>query len=220
MSVALSTAKDSVSAYVFMGGTFDPVHKGHIRGARHVSALFDVTPIHLLPAKVPVHKSAPSTTNVQRINMLKIALAQEPDLKLDLREINSTGASYTIETLKQLRTEIGATRPLIMVIGMDSFVTLPSWSEFEQFLSLCHIVVLQRPQYCLEYSERHKKLLMERVDNASALLKSTAGHLYFFEQPTTDVSASDIRRDIKNRKHSDLLPQGVADYIGQQCLYQ
>ena len=208
--------------HIFMGGTFDPVHKGHVRGALHVSKLFNNALVHLLPTKIPVHKAAPSTSNTQRLDMLNLVAAQHQNIAVDVREIESSSSSYSIETLKQLRIELGASVSLVMVIGMDSFLTLPSWRDYEKFLGLCHILVLQRPNYEIEIEngEQQQLLLRNRTKDAQQLSNSSAGKLLFFEQPTTDVSASEIRTRVESRKNSDLLPIEVADYIDQHGLYQ
>jgi len=212
--------------HIFMGGTFDPVHKGHVRGALHVSKLFNNAIVHLLPTKIPVHKAAPSTSNTQRLDMLNLVAAQYKNIAVDVREIESSCASYTIETLKQLRCELGASISLVMVIGMDSFLTLPSWREYEKFLGLCHILVLQRPNYEMESEsevergEQQQFLMQHRAKDAQQLCNNSAGKLLFFEQPTTDVSASEIRKRVGCRQNSDLLPVEVANYIDQHGLYQ
>jgi nicotinate-nucleotide adenylyltransferase len=210
--------------HLFMGGTFDPVHKGHVRGALHVSKLFNNAIVHLLPTKIPVHKAAPSTSSAQRLDMLNLVAAQYKNIAVDVREIESACASYTIDTLKQLRSELGASKSLVMVIGMDSFLTLTSWREYEEFFGLCHILVLQRPNYEIESEvergEQYQLLMQHRAKDAQQLCNSSAGKLLFFEQPTTDVSASEIRMQVGCRQNSDLLPIEVANYIDQHGLYQ
>jgi len=210
--------------HLFMGGTFDPVHKGHVRGALHVSKLFNNAIVHLLPTKIPVHKAAPSTSNAQRLDMLNLVAAQYKNIAVDVREIESSCASYTIDTLKQLRSELGTSISLVMVIGMDSFLTLPSWREYEKFLGLCHILVLQRPNYEVESEvergEQYQLLMRNCARDTQQLCNSSAGKLLFFEQPTTDVSASEIRKQVECRQNSDLLPIEVANYIDQHGLYQ
>jgi len=210
--------------HIFMGGTFDPVHKGHVRGALHVSKLFNNAIVHLLPTKIPVHKAAPSTSNAQRLDMLDLVAAQYKNIAVDVREIESPSESYSIDTLKQMRIEAGSSVSLVMVIGMDSFLTLPSWREYEKFLGLCHILVLQRPNYEIDSEsksdEQHQLLMLNRTKDVQQLCNSSAGKLLFFEQPTTDVSASEIRTQVENRQKSDLLPIEVANYIDQHGLYQ
>lgn len=206
--------------YVFMGGTFDPIHCGHLQGARQVCQMLNADSIYLLPAKVPVHKTAPKATTAQRLAMLEIAVAPFPEIKLDLREITSATESYSLDTLKQLRAELGAQRPLVMVIGMDSFTTLPNWRGYQQFLSLCHIVVLQRPNYPLVKTAEHQILLQQQVSNSDALSTSSAGKLLFFQQPPLDISASDIRQQLHKSLTPGLLPSAVTEYIEQHRLYK
>lgn len=212
--------KITVPAYIFMGGTFDPVHCGHIEGALSVSQLFDDNLVHLLPTKIPVHKQIPSTSVAQRIAMLKLATEKYEAVTLDLREVEAATQSFTIESLKQLRCELGTKRPLIMVIGMDSFLTLPKWRDSDQFMQLCHIVVLQRPNY-QQNKLAHDNLYFENiVESVDALKSSSAGKIFFLAQPPIDISASEIRRQITNSKTPNLLPVKVADYINRHHLYQ
>lgn len=205
--------------YVFMGGTFDPIHCGHLQGARQVSQLLSSDSIYLLPAKVPVHKTAPQVSTAARIAMLEIAIVPFPEIHLDLREVHSATESYTIDTLKQLRADLGEQHPLIMVIGMDSFTTLPDWRGYKQFLSLCHIIVLQRPNYQLVQSPEHHSLMQQRIDNSDELKTSSAGKLLFFQQPPLNISASEIRLQLQKSLTPELLPSAVADYIKQHQLY-
>ena len=206
--------------HLFMGGTFDPVHCGHLQGAREVCQLLDTDSIYLLPAKVPVHKTAPHTSTAARLAMLEIAIAPFPEIHLDLREVHSGADSYTLDTLKQLRAELGAQTPLIMVIGMDSFSTLPSWRGYRQFLSLCHIIVLQRPSYQLAESPEHHSLMQQRTESSDELKTSSAGKLLFYQQSPLNISASEIRQQLQKSLTPELLPSAVADYIKQHQLYK
>lgn len=203
--------------YVFMGGTFDPIHSGHIEGALQVSKLLNDTLVHLLPAKVPVHKAAPSTSPQQRIEMLKLAVAEYPLIDLDLREINSPEDSFTIHTLTQLRAQHSESS-IIMVIGMDSYHTLAKWHESDRFLSLCHILVLQRPQYQSETGRFEPDSAL--AVNPEELLNTPSGKVFFFEQKPVDISASEIRQQVSNSLSTYLLPPKVAEYINQHQLYQ
>jgi len=218
--MSMSEVNQSQTMHIFMGGTFDPVHNGHVRGALHVSKLYNNAVVHLLPTKVPVHKAAPIVSNAQRLDMLQLVAQQYPNIAIDRREIEAQTKSYSIETLKQLRLELGNSLPLVMVIGMDSYLTLPSWRDYEMFLGLCHILVLQRPKYEIERSEQHQSLMLSRTEDVQQLCKSSAGKLLFIEQPTTDISASEIRAQIEHRQNADLLPIEVANYIDQHGLYQ
>ena len=218
--MSLNCDKGAKAMYIFMGGTVDPVHKGHLRGARHVSALYGNAVVHLLPTKLPVHKAAPNVTNSQRLDMLSLAALEYREISIDLREINADTASYTIDTLKQLRREIGHHCSLVMVIGIDSFITLPQWRDYQQFLELCHILVFQRPNYSIAENGLNQALLLKRVEDAKQLVTSCAGKLFFLEQPNTNVSASEIRTLLAEGNKSELLPKAVAQYIDQHKLYQ
>ena len=223
MSVELSMVS-SDSSYIFMGGTFDPVHCGHLQAALDVSKLLKGADVHLLPAKVPVHKAQPSTQVEQRISMLQLAIEDYSTLKLDLREIRSLNPSFTIDTLCQLRKELPAKVPLVMVIGMDSYQTLSQWKDNERFLQYCHLIVLQRPQYEMHLGQQAvDQACVYRAPIASQieqLLASPNGMVYFFEQAPIDISASEIRKQIVNSETPNLLPPKVAQYINMHQLYQ
>lgn len=202
-----------------MGGTFDPIHNGHLEAAQQVSQLFKGADVHLLPAKIPVHKAKPSTQAEQRVAMLQLAIESHSALKLDLREIEAITPSYTIDTLRQLRTELGAKTSIVMVIGMDSYLTLGQWKNSEEILQYCHLVVLQRPQYRVNLGEGvvYRAPLAKRVES---LLESACGTIYFFEQEPIDISASEIRQQIVNSETPHLLPPKVEQYITKHHLYR
>ena len=202
-----------------MGGTFDPIHCGHLQAAQAVSELLHNADVHLLPAKTPVHKAQPSTQVEQRISMLQLAVEDYPQLKLDLREIRAVNPSFTIDTLRQLRRELAQDIRVVMVIGMDSYQTLGMWKNSESILKYCHIIVLQRPQY--EIQPGQGAVYQAPIANSiEQMLATTHGSVYFFEQAPVDISASEIREQIINSETPNLLPLKVAQYINTHQLYK
>lgn len=209
--------------FIFMGGTFDPIHKGHIEAANAVQQTLDSDDcIYLLPAKIPVHKTLPQTTVQQRLDMVRLAIKKFPNILINQYEINSLKPSYTVDTLKHLRHELGMYQPIVMVIGLDSFLTLPQWQGFDELLNLCHLVVLQRPNYSLELlGSDCEKLMQRKVQDIDVLKETAAGNIYFFQQEPFDVSATEIRQKIANRQPvKDFLPDEVDEYIKDNWLYQ
>lgn len=134
---------------VVMGGTFDPIHHGHLRSAVDILDYFQFRNLRLIPCYQPVHKDQPSVSAEQRLEMVRLGIQADERLSVDEREIVREGRSYSIDTLTQLRHELGADEPLIMVVGMDSFLSLPTWSRWQELLSVAHILVISRPGWSL-----------------------------------------------------------------------
>jgi nicotinate-nucleotide adenylyltransferase len=126
-----------------LGGTFDPVHLGHLRAAWEAAEALDAE-VRLMPAHVPPHRPAPVGSAAQRVALLRAALAAQDRLTLDTRELDRNGPSYTFDTLTALRAEVGA-RPLVLLIGSDAFAALPTWHRWRELFGLAHFGVLTRP---------------------------------------------------------------------------
>jgi nicotinate-nucleotide adenylyltransferase len=129
---------------VILGGTFDPVHIGHLRVALEAAEALSA-PVRLMPAHVPPHRPAPVASAAQRVAMLRAALAGQDRLQLDTRELDRSEPSYTVDTLRQMRTEFGAARALILLLGADAFSGLPTWHRWRELFDLAHIAVMTRP---------------------------------------------------------------------------
>lgn len=175
------------------GGTFDPVHHGHLRTALEVLEGCGLEQLRLVPAHVPPHRPQPRAPADLRLEMLRRAVAGEPRLVVDDRELRRGGPSYTVDTLAELRAEVG-TRPLCLVLGADAFLGLPGWHRWRELPGLAHLVVVERPGTRLEPDAALAGLLAgRRSPDAAALARSSAGLLW--QQPVTplDISASAIR---------------------------
>lgn len=207
--------------FVFMGGTFDPIHNGHLRSALEVQQWLGVEQIHLVPARTTVHRDQPGRTAEQRLAMVEAAVQESSSLTVDAREVVADQPSYTLYTLQQLRAQLGDDQPICMVIGMDSLLGFTRWHGWEQFMSLCHILVLQRPGYpCKAEGELAELLLQHRCDHRAELFEHPCGRILFHEQTPLDISATHIRSLIE-AGHSPqyLLPDAVWQYIKQHQLY-
>jgi nicotinate-nucleotide adenylyltransferase len=163
-----------VKPLAIFGGTFDPVHLGHLSVAWEASELLDAE-VRLMPASVPPHRPAPIASAQQRAAMLHGALQGQSRLSMDTRELERSGPSYTIDTLIELRAEQGD-RPLVLLIGADAFAGLPSWHRWRELFEVAHIGVLSRPGVDAELpDELEREVAGRRVDEAAALRGLPAG---------------------------------------------
>ncbi|MDR2012928.1 MAG: nicotinate-nucleotide adenylyltransferase, partial [Rhodanobacter sp.] len=134
----------TVQPLAILGGTFDPIHNAHVRVAWEAAEFLDAH-VRLVPAHVPPHRDPPVATAAQRAALVRAALTGQDRLWLDTRELRRDGPSYTIDTLRELRAEVGATRPLVLLVGADAFSGLPGWHCWRGLFDLAHIGVLTRP---------------------------------------------------------------------------
>ena len=207
---------------VLYGGTFDPVHLGHLAIARAARDLLD-GPIHFMPAADPPHRTPPGAGASQRAAMLSLAIADEPDFHIDLRELRREGPNYSVETLRALRAEQGEGLPVALLIGADSLLGLPTWREWQALFDLAHFVVADRPGSGLDQplpAGLAKALEGRWVDDPDALRAQPAGHVLRLHQPLHPASATRVRTEIAHGgPWRDLVPAAVADYIEGHGLY-
>jgi nicotinate-nucleotide adenylyltransferase len=211
---------------ILYGGTFDPVHNGHLAIARAAHNVFGV-PVHLMPAADPPHRAAPGATAAQRVHLLDLAVQGEPGLCVDRRELlraehDPSARSYTIDTLRNLREE-GDAGPIALLIGADSLLGLPAWKAWSDLFGLAHFVVADRPGSGLDagFSRELAAALEDRwTDRPADLERSPAGRVYRLHQPLQPESATEIRRRIAaGEAWRHLVPPSVADAIADERLY-
>jgi len=204
-------APESFSTLAIFGGTFDPVHLGHLSVAWEAAELLDAE-VRLLPASVPPHRPAPIASAEQRVAMLRAALQGQSRLTLDIRELQRSGPSYTIDTLIELRAEQGE-RPLVLLIGADAFAGLPSWHRWRELFDVAHIGVLSRPGMdAVLPNELQQMVAGRRVDDATALRHKAAGKLIELTVTPLEISATRIRELLAaGRDPRYLLPAGLFD---------
>ena len=207
------------------GGTFDPVHFGHLRPALELKQQLGLASVHLIPCNIPPHRGEPHATAEQRCAMLQLAIEGEDGLVLDRRELERPGPSYMVDTLKSLRQELGEQHPLCLIIGGDAFLGLPSWYHWQQLVQLAHIVVAHRPGWGLNEAtlDEPLRLLMQqhRLNGPEQLSAAPAGGVLLQTVTQLDISATSIRDRIAAGESANyLLPQPVWDYIRQQRLYR
>ncbi len=197
-----------------LGGTFDPIHFGHLRPALEVQQALGLTEVRLIPLRDPPHRNRPQTTDEQRLKMLQAAIQGLPGFRIDRQELERRGKSYTVETLRALRHEVGE-MPICLLMGSDAFRQFHSWHRPDQILQLAHLVVMQRPGDPFPAATEHV------ADSPESLAAAPGGRILF--QPVTqlDISSTAIRALIRNRLSPRyLLPDTVLAIIQAQRLYQ
>ena len=207
---------------LFYGGTFDPVHDGHLAIARAARDALECT-VRLVPAADPPHRPAPGADAVHRAAMLDLAVAGETGLRVDRRELLREGPSYTVETLRGLRAEYGAGAPVAWLVGADSLIGLPTWREWPVLFDLAHFVVAERPGFDLDATlpPALAGALSGRWSDAAADLRTTpAGRLFRLRQPPHAGAATDVRLRIASGDAWETqVPAPVAGYIRRHGLY-
>ena len=218
--MANSSLYDNLDKVVIIGGTFDPVHIGHLEMANHLLSIFN-TKITFMPTNIPNYKAPPKVSNADRLNMLKLALEGHPNFQIDTREINAPNYCSTHKTLSTIRDEIGYKIPLYFLIGSDSLQSLDTWDYWDKLPNITHFVVANRNGYSTNHikSPELKLLFKNRQHNEINKLKNN-GDFYMLNFTPTDISSTIIRNKVKN--HEDIKPyviQSVADYIEKHHLY-
>lgn len=217
----------TLSPVGILGGTFDPIHNGHLRLAQEALEQCRLSEVRFIPAGTPPHRGAPHAGPAQRFEMVRLALQGNPVFVPDAREISRAGASYTVDTLASLRTEMGPDQPLCLLMGGDALLQLHTWHEWKNLFTLAHIIVVQRagrplgnamgdanPALRAEYQAR-------LAPSPQVLHDRPAGTILALEMPLLEISATGIRRCSAEGKNIHyLLPDAVADYIESHRLYK
>ena len=193
-----------------MGGTFDPIHNGHLAVAEEVRSRLDLTVILFVPAGQPWLKvDNPVSPAEYRVHMVRLAIADKAHLKLSTIEIERPGATYTVDTMAELQAQLGAENELFFILGWGSLAKLPQWKEPSRLITMCQLVVVPRPGY-----PRPDLKALE------ALIPGLSQRVILLEKPEIDISASEIRdRVARGLSISHLVPEPVESYIKQQKLY-
>ncbi len=204
------------------GGTFDPPHFGHLRPLLEVQQALALDEVRLIPCFIPPHRAVPDASAEQRLAMLQLAVSEAPGFIVDPRELQRGGPSYMVDTLASLRDEQGVNKSLVLIIGLDAFVSLDRWHRWLELIELAHVVVMQRPGGALPKTGAVAEL-MEQVQALAVLelQQQAAGKIYF--QPVTqlDISATAIREQLfRGQDVRFLMPGSVRHYIETQGLYK
>ncbi len=205
------------------GGTFDPIHFGHLRLAEEMAAAIGLSRVRFIPAGQPPHRGAPRTSPRHRLEMVRRALAGKPRFEVDAREVDRPHPSYTVDTLTALRAELGSAQPLWLLLGGDAFLGLPDWHQWRRLFELAHIAVAARPGSRLLQSgalgDELKREVSPRLvaDGAAA---GAAGAVLLRQMTPLDISATAIRDTLARHGSARyLLPDAVLDYIHEHQLY-
>jgi nicotinate-nucleotide adenylyltransferase len=222
MEMAKSAPEGKIGIF---GGTFDPIHYGHLRSAEEVRGLFELQKVIFIPAAYPPHKDEKKVTEpIHRLEMVRIAISDNPFFDLSDIEFRRDGKSYSIETIKLLINKYGEGVPLFFILGSDAFAEIDTWKSFEEVLSITNFIVIERPgikEFNLE------GLLPEHVyrkfrwdKNREAFIHESGCGVYFRRCTQMDISSTKIR-EIVRRKGSIkyLLPKSVEEYIYREDLY-
>ncbi len=211
-----------MKAIGIFGGTFDPVHIGHLRTAVELRQLLNLEVMHLLPCADPPHRDQPMVSAEHRFAMLQRALVAEPGLLADDREMRRGGLTYTVDTLREMRAEYGPDAALCLCLGMDSLVNLHSWHRWCDIVEFAHIVVACRPGWHLPESGPVAGLLADRLVNSADMLHhAPSGHVLVAEMTLLPIAATWIRTQLMNAQSVRyVVPDPVIEYIERHHLYQ
>lgn len=200
------------------GGTFNPIHYGHLRTALEVKTLFDLDQLRLIPCRQPPHRQQPEVSGQMRMAMVQLAIAGVAGLIADGRELGREGPSYMVDTLRSLRQEMPE-QSIILFIGADAFLSLETWHCWQQLFDYAHLVVMTRPNYSLRLESEF--LCQRLVTERERLTAQSAGYLFFQAVTPLDISATQIRQIIATDGNPQfLLPDAVLAFIQQHQLYQ
>ncbi|MEY3219105.1 MAG: nicotinate-nucleotide adenylyltransferase [Pseudomonadota bacterium] len=204
-----------------LGGTFDPIHHGHLRLALEIYERLGLQAVHLMVSANPPHRQTPQTPASIRFEMLKLAINDITGLVADNRELKRQQVSYTVETLLEMRQEFGEQLPICLILGMDAFLSLPTWFEWEKIIHLTHLVITSRPEIEQVFSQPLQMLLQKhRAKTIRELKEKPAGCIWFESVPKLHISATQIRQCfLEQRDPHYLLPEMVLRFIYQRGLY-
>jgi nicotinate-nucleotide adenylyltransferase len=211
-----------------IGGTFDPVHYGHLRLGAEVKAALGLSEVRLIPAGIPPHRPPPVASGIHRLAMTELGCAEFPGLVADSREIRRQGPSYTVTTLQELHAE-DVTRPMALIIGSDAFAGLASWHRWEQLFTLAHLIVVERPG-APSLPQAAPPALQEQWErrlttDPARLSRQLSGSIVRQSVTPQPISATQIRAELARGAAGradvrGLLPPAVLAYIDLNQLYR
>ncbi|MEM1110941.1 MAG: nicotinate-nucleotide adenylyltransferase [Pseudomonadota bacterium] len=204
-----------------LGGTFNPIHYGHLRSAIELLDVLNLAELRLMPCALPPHREPPGCSAEHRATMVDLAIAGAERLRCDRRELDRSGPSYTIDSLESIRRELGDRRSLCLIMGGDAIHSIRSWYRWQELLDYCHIVVIARPGWQLpDAGEVSDWLAAHRVSRRDELAVSPAGMIWLEALRPLAISSTDIRTLLAaGRSPRYLLPEPVVDYIERNALY-
>ena len=212
---------DNTPVAVF-GGTFDPIHYGHLRVAWEVAEQLDCE-VRLMPSARPPHRSVPGASADDRAAMIQMALVGQDRLTLDRRELDRRGPSYSVDTLVELRRELGPSRPLVFVLGADAFRALPSWHRWQEITGLAHLLAMTRPRQRLDKLDDalHGAMVGRWTGMPERLRTEPSGRVMVLRVTPLAISSSLIRASLaQGRSPRFLLPPAVLEHLQVRHLYR
>ncbi len=222
-----STLKTTLDSGIgILGGTFDPIHLGHTQSAHAVAKELGLSKVLLIPAHIPPHKTStnlvPHATAKQRAAMVELACRQSSLFSCDTRELLRDGHSYTVDTLKELKKKY-PNQPLYFIVGMDSLMSFTRWHQYQEILTLCHLIVNTRPNYPVEQLNTETTALLCKYQTTDILQLSSlaSGTIYLAKPQFFDISSTQVRKELVEKQscHRHLLP-AISDFIHKNKLYR
>lgn len=218
--------RSTTSLIGIFGGTFDPIHYGHLRVAEEVVEKVGLHEMRFIPAGMPRLRSAPDALPKQRAAMVRAAIQNNPRFILDEREVRRPGPSRSVESLRELGQEMGENAILCCIMGADVFMRLSEWHSWRELFQLCHIIIAARPGHVLVTDhdvlpqELREECAQRWISSASSLEYSSSGLIFIAPTTLLDISATAIRTRISAKSSVRyLLPDAVLDYIETNHLY-
>lgn len=210
----------SLAPVGLLGGTFDPIHLGHLRPALEMLEQVALREVRLLPGRVPPHRALPAADAASRAAMVARAVENVPGLLVDTRELERDGPSYTVDTLISVRRELGDRRPICWIIGMDSFLSLPRWHRWRELGEYAHFLVAHRPGHRFPESGELATWLRPRLADVGAIHQQAAGLVHFVRTTSLAISSTAVRRRMAlGRSARFLVPDAVWQLIAGNGVY-
>lgn len=201
------------------GGMFDPVHFGHLRPALETKELAGLDEVRFLPCARPPHRDAPSAPADQRVDLLELAVADVPGFRVDTRELERSGLSYTVDTLQDFRREL-PDATLVLMVGEDAFAGFDRWHRWQDIFELSHVIVMRRPGSAQELNPRLDDELMSRACTASALPEGETGRIAIADVTPLAISSTAVRHFVAAGGDTRfLVPDAVAAYLRENPIY-
>jgi nicotinate-nucleotide adenylyltransferase len=208
------------------GGTFDPIHYGHLRIAEEIVETVGLQKMYFVPAGIPRLRHAPVALPQHRVEIVRLAIQKNPVFVLDEREIYRDGVSYSIDTVREFKQEFGEEIRLCFVLGVDAFIKLTEWNNWRELFNLCHFIISTRPGYMLTSinellpKELKKECSQRWISSADSLKNDTSGLIFIASTTMLDISATSIRAHIAaGRSVRYLVPDIAINYISANKLY-
>ncbi|CAD6510986.1 nicotinate-nucleotide adenylyltransferase [Candidatus Profftia tarda] len=216
-------SSNNIQIIALFGGTFDPIHYGHLQTVAAIAKEIELHKVTLMPSNIPPHRPKPEANAQQRLKMIELAIEGDLLFSIDTRELNRLTPSYTTDTLKEIRLELGKNTPIAFIIGQDSLLTLDKWHRWKEILDYCHLLVCPRSTYSTsakmpelrEWSDTHC------IFDNKLLRQQSHGYIYLSNTPLSPISGTDIRQRCRKCMSCDnLLPHTVKQYIELNALYR